>query len=48
MNPCEITVHTQGKKKKENVKLENVPQDSTEFKRSLNILAFILPYNTLK
>ena len=32
MNSCEVTVHTQKKKKK---KSENVPQDSAETKRSL-------------
>ena len=38
MNPYEVTVHVQGKKKKkENVKLENVPQDSVESKWSQRV-----------
>ena len=39
MNPYEVTVHVQEKKKekKENVKLENVPQDSVESKWSQRV-----------
>ena len=41
MNPCEVTIHAQGKKKKRRRKRgsENVPQDSSPSKRSqYNIL----------
>ena len=46
MNPCEVTVHAQGKKK-ENVKLENVPQNSAESKRSPYVVGVRTPTKTL-
>ena len=42
VNPCEVTIHAQEKKKKETEKRKTWTQDSVEFKRTLCDIFVIL------